>query len=65
MSEWFGALAKKPGERGLTLAERVYNRVFRAVHGIGENADSLLKATFKALRRVSLDPSRSPKPAPS
>ena len=29
-----------------------------AAHGVCERANSLLKTTFKALRRVSLDPSR-------
>ncbi|MEU3283193.1 transposase family protein, partial [Streptomyces antibioticus] len=35
-----------------------YNRVIRGIHGVCERANSLLKTTFKALRRVSLDPSR-------
>ena len=49
---------KKPTWRKLFLSEQVYNRLFRAIHGIGERANALLKVTFKALRRVSLNPWR-------
>jgi hypothetical protein len=31
--------------------------VIRGVHAVAERANALLKVTFKALRRVSLDPS--------
>lgn len=50
--------AKKPAGGILTEAQQTYNKVIRGVHGVCERADSLLKTTFKALRRVSLDPSR-------
>lgn len=58
MSPCFRLPRKKPSWRKLFLHEQVYNRVFRAIHGIGERANALLKVTFKALRRVSLDPRR-------
>ena len=58
VSDVFRTPVKKPSWRRLNLKELVYNRVFRAVHGIGERANSLLKTTFKALRRVSLNPWR-------
>lgn len=32
-------------------------KVIRGIHGVCERANSLLKTTFTALRRVSLDPS--------
>lgn len=40
------------------LSDSRMNKVVRGVHGIGERADSPLKITSKALRRVSLDPWR-------
>ncbi|KUJ33578.1 transposase [Streptomyces sp. NRRL F-5122] len=49
---------KKPASGELTEAQHTYNKVIRGVHGVCERANSLLKTTFKALRRVSLDPSR-------
>lgn len=49
---------KKPAWRRLNLTEHIYNRLFRAVHWIGERANALLETTFKALRRISLDPWR-------
>lgn len=49
---------KKPAGGILTEAQQTYNKVIRGVHGVCERANSLLKTTFKALRRVSLDPSR-------
>lgn len=49
---------KKPAGGELTEAQHTYNKVIRGIHGICERANSLLKTTFKALRRVSLDPSR-------
>ncbi|MFI6359252.1 transposase family protein [Streptomyces sp. NPDC050743] len=42
----------------LTEAQHTFNRVIRGIHGMCERANALLKTTFKALRRVSLDPSR-------
>ncbi|KPI09114.1 hypothetical protein OK006_5238 [Actinobacteria bacterium OK006] len=49
---------KKPAGGELTKEQQTYNKVIRAIHGVCERANSLLKTTFKALRRVSLDPSR-------
>lgn len=49
---------KKPAGGILTEAQQTYIKVIRGVHGVCERANSLLKTTFKALRRVSLDPSR-------
>ncbi|MFI6360917.1 transposase family protein [Streptomyces sp. NPDC050743] len=49
---------KKPAGGELTEAQQTFNRVIRGVHGMCERANDLLKTTFKALRRVSLDPSR-------
>lgn len=45
---------KKPAGGELTEVQQTYNKVIRGIHG----ANSLLKTTFKALRKVSLDPSR-------
>jgi hypothetical protein len=49
---------KKPKGGELTEPQIAYNTLIRGVHGIGERANSLLKTTFKALRRVSLCPWR-------
>jgi hypothetical protein len=49
---------KKPAGGELTEVQQTYNKVIRGIHGVCERANSLLKTTFKALRRVSLDPSR-------
>lgn len=49
---------KKPRGGELTVEQRAYNQLIRGVHGVAERANSLLKTTFKALRRVSLDPRR-------
>ncbi|WP_437107331.1 HARBI1 family protein [Streptomyces flaveolus] len=49
---------KKPAGGELTEAQQTYNKITRGIHGVCERANSLLKTTFKALRRVSLDPSR-------
>lgn len=49
---------KKPTRGELTEAPQTYNTVIRGIHGACERANSLLKTTFKALRRVSLDPNR-------
>lgn len=47
---------KKPQGRELTIRQKTFNKVIRGVHGVAERANALLKVTFKALRRVSLDP---------
>ena len=49
---------KKPAGGELTEAQQTFNKVIRGIHGMCERANALLKTTFKALRRVSLDPSR-------
>jgi hypothetical protein len=49
---------KKPKGRDLTDEHKAYNALIRGVHALAERANSLLKTTFKALRRVSLDPNR-------
>ncbi|MFD0508124.1 transposase family protein [Streptomyces chiangmaiensis] len=49
---------KKPAGGELTEAQQTFNRVIRGIHGMCERANALFKTTFKALRRVSLDPSR-------
>jgi hypothetical protein len=49
---------KKPAGRGLTIDQRAYNALHAGLRALGERANTLLKTTFKALRRVSLDPSR-------
>lgn len=60
---------KKPAGGELTEARHTYNKVIRGIHGVCERASSQLKTTFKALRRVSLDPTHhedcrhSPRPA--
>jgi hypothetical protein len=38
--------------------QKTYNKLLRGVRGVGERANALLTARFKALRRVSLDPWR-------
>jgi len=49
---------KKPKGGELTESQTTYNKVIRGVHGVAERANALLKETFAALRRVSLDPAR-------
>jgi hypothetical protein len=49
---------KKPKGGKLTLDQQQYNMLQTALRAVGERANSLLKTTFKALRRVSLDPGR-------
>jgi DDE superfamily endonuclease len=49
---------KKPKGRELNDEHKAYNTLIRGVHAIAERANSLLKTTFKALRRISLDPGR-------
>jgi len=41
-----------------TEAQQQYNLLVRGVHAVAERANSLLKTTFKALRRVSVCPWR-------
>ncbi|MFJ5101069.1 transposase family protein [Streptomyces sp. NPDC088554] len=48
---------KKPMGGELDDAQQTFNSVIRGVHAVAERANALLKVTFKALRRVSLDPS--------
>ncbi|MGH3802404.1 MAG: HARBI1 family protein [Pseudonocardiaceae bacterium] len=47
---------KKPKGGELTEDQQAFNKVIRGIHGVAERANALLKVTFKALRRVSLDP---------
>ncbi|WP_435875720.1 HARBI1 family protein [Nonomuraea jabiensis] len=56
--EMFRMPFKKPKDGRLTEPQRAFNQLLRGVHGVGEWANTLLMTTFKALRRVSLDPSR-------
>ena len=49
---------KKPKGGELTEAQTTYNHVIRGVHGVAERANALLKETFAALQRVSLEPGR-------
>lgn len=58
LSTAMGHPVKKPAGRELTIEHKAYNQLIRGVHGIAERVNSLLKTTFKALRRVSLDPWR-------
>jgi hypothetical protein len=61
---------KRPAGGKLTEAQQSYSKVIRGIHGVCERADSLLKTTFKNLRRINLDPhfedrDRSPRPRPT
>ncbi len=47
---------KKPQGGEPDLEQQTFNKVIRGIHGVAERANALLKVTFKALRRVSLDP---------
>ncbi|MEV7706916.1 transposase family protein [Mesorhizobium sp. B2-3-3] len=47
---------KKPQGGELAEHQQAFNKVIRGIHGVAERANALLKVTFKALRRVSLDP---------
>ncbi|PZT76862.1 IS5/IS1182 family transposase [Streptomyces sp. AC1-42W] len=47
---------KKPKGGELTEEQRTFNAAIRGIHGVAERANALLEVTFKALRRVSLDP---------
>jgi hypothetical protein len=51
---------KKPQGDELTEAQRQYNLLVRGVHPVAERANSLLKATFKALRRMTPDDRKWP-----
>jgi hypothetical protein len=48
---------KKTAGTQLSLDQQTYNALQTGLRAIGERANTLLKTTFKALRRVSLDPS--------
>jgi hypothetical protein len=47
---------KKPKGGELADSDKAFNAVIRGVHAVAERANALLKVTFKARRRVSLDP---------
>ncbi|MBF8188125.1 hypothetical protein ITP53_20785 [Nonomuraea sp. K274] len=47
---------KKSNGRKLSADQHTYNKLLRGLRGVGERANALLTVTFKALRRVSLDP---------
>ena len=47
---------KKPKNGELTEQQDAYNKVIRGVRAAGERANALLKETFAALQKVSLDP---------
>jgi len=49
---------KKPAGRPLSADERTVNALHAATRALAERGNSLLKTTFKALRRVSLCPWR-------
>lgn len=49
---------KKNRRAKLSDDQHTYNKLLRGLRGVGERANALLTVTFKALRRVSLDPSR-------
>lgn len=46
---------KQPKVGELDDEQQAFNSVVRGVHAVAERANALLKVTFKALRRVSLD----------
>ncbi|GAA1772318.1 hypothetical protein GCM10009834_33400 [Streptomonospora arabica] len=49
---------QEPAGRRLSEDDKAYNQLIRGVHRVAERASCLLKATFKARRRVSLNPWR-------
>ncbi|MEU7917001.1 HARBI1 family protein [Microbispora bryophytorum] len=49
---------KKRNQPKLSVDQHTYNKLLRGLRGVGERANALLTVTFKALRRVSLDPWR-------
>jgi hypothetical protein len=51
-------IKKKAGQPKLDHDQHTYNKLLRGLRGVGERANALLTVTFKALRRVSLDPWR-------
>ena len=51
-------IKKKAGQHKLSDDQHTYNKLLRGLRGVGERANALLTVTFKALRRVSLDPWR-------
>lgn len=50
-------IKKTPGKKP-TEDQKTYNTLLRGIRSVGERANALLIVRFKALRRVSLDPSR-------
>lgn len=49
---------KAPARGGLTVDQRAYNALHSATRALAERGNSLLKTTFRALRRVTLCPWR-------
>ncbi len=49
---------KTPKGGQLTDVEQQFNKAHNSLRAVGERGNSLLKTTFKALRRVSLCPWR-------
>jgi hypothetical protein len=49
--ETFTIPFKKPKDRDLTIDQQAYNAIHGALRCLGERANSLLKTTYKALRR--------------
>jgi hypothetical protein len=49
-------IKKKTGQHKLSDDQHTYNKLLRGMRGVGERANALLTVTFKALRRISLDP---------
>lgn len=47
---------ENPKDGELTEEQWTFNAVVRGIHVVAERANALLEVTFKALRRVSLDP---------
>jgi hypothetical protein len=47
----FAIPVKKPQNTDLSIAQQTYNAVHGALRCLGERANSLLKTTYKALRR--------------
>jgi hypothetical protein len=55
---------KKPADGELTVDQQAYNAVHGALRCLGERANSLLKTTFKALRRWRGCPGHAPPRTP-
>ncbi|MEU0568593.1 transposase family protein [Nonomuraea sp. NPDC005983] len=49
---------KKRHQHRLSDDQHTFNKLLRGLRGVGKRANALLTVTFKALRRVSLDPWR-------